>query len=74
LAEPSKTVSFGYDAGGNRNSIVKPGSAATATYSDDLRDRCTQIQKDGSVLADYTWLSRLVRNERRKRVTLSGSD
>jgi len=28
----------------------------TATYAYDSRDRCSEIQLNGSVLTDYTWL------------------
>jgi YD repeat-containing protein len=60
LGGTAKTVNYTYDKAGNRISLLPHGGGVTATYSYDSRDRCTQVNKDGSVLADYTWLGNAI--------------
>lgn len=60
LGGTAKSVTYTYDAGGNKVSMLHHGGGVTATYAYDTRERCTLVKHNGTTLADYTWLGNAV--------------
>jgi len=51
---PTGTTDYGYDAAGNRTTLVYPGGT-TVTYTYDALNRMDTVAEGGVQLADYDW-------------------